>query len=149
MEKKAKGLRSTICPVVPDGSSTSGPLRKRIKIGRPGYTVSKSRHWESNQRCLSFTLNFPEIDRNAQPRHRFMSAYEQKVESPPDRRYQYLLVAAEPYETVAFKVPNEPLDRREGMFVSHWDGEEKTLTLTLYFVDPKEEGEMNEGDLVV
>ena len=32
-----------------------------------------------------------------------MAAYEQKVE-PPDRRWQYLLFAAEPYETIAFKV---------------------------------------------
>ena len=37
------------------------------------------------------------------PRHRFMAAYEQKVE-PPDRKWQYLLFAAEPYETIAFKV---------------------------------------------
>jgi len=32
-----------------------------------------------------------------------MSAYEQKME-PPDKRWQYLLFAAEPYETIAFKV---------------------------------------------
>ena len=32
-----------------------------------------------------------------------MSAYEQKVE-PPDRKWQYLLFAVEPYETIAFKV---------------------------------------------
>ena len=32
-----------------------------------------------------------------------MAAYEQKVE-PPDRKWQYLLFAAEPYETIAFKV---------------------------------------------
>ena len=35
-----------------------------------------------------------------------MSAYEQKIE-PPDKKWQYLLFAAEPYETIAFKVdPN-------------------------------------------
>jgi hypothetical protein len=32
-----------------------------------------------------------------------MSAYEQRVE-PPDRKWQYLLFAAEPYETIGFKV---------------------------------------------
>ena len=37
------------------------------------------------------------------PRYRFMAAYEQRME-PPDRRWQYLLFAAEPYETIAFKV---------------------------------------------
>ena len=32
-----------------------------------------------------------------------MSAYEQRIE-PPDRSWQYLLFAAEPYETISFKV---------------------------------------------
>lgn len=36
-----------------------------------------------------------------------MSAYEQRIE-PPDRRWQYLLMAAEPYETIAFKVGSDP-----------------------------------------
>ena len=45
----------------------------------------------------------PEIADGVIPRHRFMSAYEQKIE-PPDRKWQYLLFAAEPYETIAFKV---------------------------------------------
>ena len=35
-----------------------------------------------------------------------MSAYEQKVEAP-DRNYQFVLFAAEPYETIAFKIPNK------------------------------------------
>jgi len=34
-----------------------------------------------------------------------MSAYEQRIE-PPDRSWQYLLFAAEPYETISFKVRN-------------------------------------------
>ena len=34
-----------------------------------------------------------------------MSAYEQRIE-PPDKKWQYLLFAAEPYETIAFKVIN-------------------------------------------
>ena len=48
-------------------------------------------------------VDYPEIAEGIQPRHRFMSAYEQKME-PPDRKWQYLLFAAEPYETIAFKV---------------------------------------------
>lgn len=32
--------------------------------------------------------------------HRFMSAFEQRVETPPDGNYQFLLFAAEPYETI-------------------------------------------------
>ena len=52
------------------------------------------------------------------PRHRFMSAYEQKKEAC-DRAYQYLLFAADPYEVVAFKIPNMEVDRSDNFF-SHW-----------------------------
>ena len=55
---------------------------------------------------ISFFLiqvDYPEIVDGIGPRHRFMAAYEQKVE-PPDKKWQYLLFAAEPYETIAFKV---------------------------------------------
>ena len=52
---------------------------------------------------LYLQVDYPEIVDGIVPRHRFMSAYEQRVE-PPDRQWQYLLFAAEPYETIAFKV---------------------------------------------
>jgi splicing factor 3A subunit 2 len=119
------------------GSSTivQPPAQKKVRIGRPAYQVFKSRDADTHQRCLSFELSVPEISEGLQPRHRFMSAFEQRVETPPDRRYQYLLFAAEPYETVAFKIPNEAIDKEPGRFVTHWDAEEKKFTVTLYFVD--------------
>lgn len=120
------------------GMPTHYPLQpkpKKIRIGRPAYQVFKSRDTDTNQRCLSFELQYPEIEEDLQPRHRFMSAFEQRMESPPDRRYQYLLFAAEPYETVAFKIPNEPIDRGEERFVTHWDAEDKKFTLSLYFLE--------------
>ncbi|KAL3927012.1 MAG: hypothetical protein SGBAC_013253 [Bacillariaceae sp.] len=118
----------------------SMPVPKKPRIGRPAYQVFKSRDGDTNQRCLSFELSFPEIAEDLQPRHRFMSAFEQRVEAPPDRRYQYLLFAADPYETVAFKVPNEPIDKEPGRFVTNWDSDEKKFTLTMYFQkDPARE----------
>ena len=48
-------------------------------------------------------IEYPEIEEGTAPRHRFMSSIEQKVE-PWDKRYQYLLFAAEPYEVISFKV---------------------------------------------
>ena len=61
--------------------------RNVIKIGRPGYKVTKARDLTSNQRSLLFEVDYPEAEDGAQPRHRFMSAYEQKVEAP-DKGYQ-------------------------------------------------------------
>jgi splicing factor 3A subunit 2 len=109
--------------------------RSVVRIGRPAYQVYKSRHPETNQRCLSFEIQYPDIENNLQPRHRLMSSFEQRIEVPPDRRYQYLLFAAEPYETVAFKIPNEPIDKEHEKFVTYWDIETKRFTLTLHFVE--------------
>jgi splicing factor 3A subunit 2 len=122
------------------------PKAKKIRIGRPAYQVFKSRDADTNQRCLSFELQYPEIEQDLQPRHRFMSAFEQRVESPPDRRFQYLLFAAEPYETVAFKIPNEPIDKGEDRFVTHWDADDKKFTLTLYFLENAGQHEESKTD---
>jgi len=140
MEKRARECMPAPLTTPGAGASASTKRAPRVRIGRPGYQITKSRDPETDQRCLSFELHYPELDDPdaVQPRHRFMSAYEQRVESPPDRRYQYLLVACDPYETVAFKVPNEAIDRREGRFVTNWDREGKRFTLTFYFVNPEE-----------
>ena len=64
-----------------------------------------------------------------------MSTFEQRVEAA-DKTYQFLLFACEPYETVAFKVPNEPLDKREGAFFTNWDASTNTFTLRMSLADP-------------
>jgi splicing factor 3A subunit 2 len=136
-------------------TATVTTRQRPIRIGRPAYQVFKSRDAETNQRCLSFELHYPELDVDRiQPRHRFMSAFEQRVEPPPPpplsygsqqqqhhnsaaarKQYQYLLFAAEPYETIAFKIPNEPMDQGPDRFVTHWDTETKRFTLTLHFLE--------------
>jgi splicing factor 3A subunit 2 len=42
---------------------------------------------------------------------------------------QYLLFAADPYETIGFKIPNLKIDKSEGRFFSNWDKDGKTFTL--------------------
>lgn len=78
-------------------------VKRFVRIGRPGYKVTKQRDPDSGQHSLFFQVDYPEVAEGIRPRHRFMSAYEQRME-PPDRQWQYLLFAAEPYETIAFKV---------------------------------------------
>ncbi|BDA46315.1 Splicing factor 3A subunit 2 [Coccomyxa sp. Obi] len=106
-------------------------VKKTVKIGRPGYRVTKQYDPEADQRSLLFQIEYPEIDDGEKPRHRFMSAYEQKKEAW-DKAYQYLLFAAEPYEVVAFKVPNMEVDRTDRFF-SHWDADSKVYSLQLPF----------------
>lgn len=107
-------------------------MRKFIKIGRPGYRVTKQREPDSGQQSLLFQIDYPEIADNIMPRHRFMSAYEQKVE-PPDRNWQYLLFAAEPYETISFKVPSREVDKSETKFWTMWNKETKQFFLQFAF----------------
>lgn len=64
-------------PAVPEG-----PKKRGIKIGRPKYRVAKQWDPERQQRSLRFEVEYPEIEEGLQPRHRFMSAYEQRLEAP-------------------------------------------------------------------
>ena len=115
------------------------PIKKGgVKIGRPGYRVTKQFDPEKNQRSLLFQIEYPEIassssdsSTSAAPRHRFMSCFEQRKEAP-DRAWQYVLFAAEPYETIAFKVPNAEVERGEDFFV-HWDSDAKIFSVQLPF----------------
>jgi len=128
-------------PVQPAPQKAGVDIKKFVKIGRPGYRVTKQRDAENGQQSLLFEVDYPEIAEGVVPRHRFMSAYEQKVE-PPDRKWQYLLFAAEPYETISFKVPSREVDKSEGRFWSHWNKETKEFFLQFSFklIDPAKQG---------
>ena len=132
--RQAKDSKETV--IVPQ-QKVKAPKKKVIKIGRPGYKVVKQKDPETNQKSLLFEIDFKEIDPTFVPKHRFMSAYEQKQEVP-DQKYQYLLFAAEPYETIAFKIPNMDIDRSEGKFYCHWDKEKTSYTLQIYFKEKVE-----------
>ncbi|XP_039042873.1 splicing factor 3A subunit 2-like [Hibiscus syriacus] len=119
-------------PAQPQPHKRKVSVRKTVKIGRPGYRVTKQYDPETKQRSLLFQIEYPEIEDNAKPRHRVMSSYEQRVQ-PFDRRYQYLLFAAEPYEIIAFKVPSTEIDKSTPKFFSHWDPDSKMFTLQVYF----------------
>jgi len=153
-------------PVLPLARTKKVHTRKTVKIGRPGYRVTKQIEPDTQQRSLLFQasaaagpgrwvhvfelrcaacsgarvrcgarplratlawppcsarphavrvigrsrpthvrapranpprpqVEYPEIEEGLQPRHRFMSAYEQKVDAP-DKDFQYVLFAAEP-----------------------------------------------------
>lgn len=115
------------------------PIKKTVKIGRPGYRVTKQFDMNTQQRSLLFQVEYPEIEEGIKPRHRFMSAYEQRVETA-DKGVQYLIFAAEPYENIAFKIPNNEVDRTDGHMFTHWDPDAKVFSLQFYFARPREHG---------
>lgn len=118
------------------------PQKKKVepirmpKIGKPGYRVTKMRDPTTNQRSLLFQIEYPKIDENFQPRHRFMSSFEQRIE-PRDKNWQYLLFAAPPYDTIAFKIPNlevekDPESKTGYKIYWNWDRDKLVYTVRLF-----------------
>ncbi|KAH8808334.1 hypothetical protein F5884DRAFT_791883 [Xylogone sp. PMI_703] len=115
------------------------PVRKNVvKIGRPGYKITKTRDPVTRQQGLLFQLQYPEISPDVEPKVRFMSAYEQKIEDP-DKNFQYMLVAAEPYETCGFKLQAREVDRTNDRFWTWWDSDLKEFWVQVLFKTEREE----------
>lgn len=117
-------------PTVPAPQKRTA-VAKTVSIGRPGYRVTKQFDATVKQRSLLFQVEYPEVEESVAPRHRFMSSFEQRKETT-DRKYQYLLFNAAPYEVIAFKVPNLEVDKSDKFF-THWDPDAKIFSLQLPF----------------
>ncbi|KAI1415556.1 hypothetical protein F5Y13DRAFT_156277 [Hypoxylon sp. FL1857] len=118
----------------------AGMVRRNIvKIGRPGYKITKIRDQVTRQQGLLFQLQYPEIGQGVTPKVRFMSAFEQRVEEPPDKNFQYMLVAAEPYETCGFKLQAREIDRSADRYWTWWDADLKEFWVQVMFLTEREE----------
>ena len=65
-----------------DSTAVGAPKRGRdsvVKIGRPGYRVTKQRCPKTKEKSLLLQVEFPSVDKGCKPAYRVMSAYEQKV----------------------------------------------------------------------
>ena len=116
-------------------ATSAGPRKfeapKYTKIGRPGYRVSKVQDPETMERGFLFEIDFPQIATDSRPHFRIMSAYEQKMEAP-DADYQYFLIAAEPYETICFKIPNTEVDRSPDRLFDDWNESKKKYRVQIF-----------------
>lgn len=110
-------------------------IKKTVRIGRPGYRVTKQFDAETGTRGLLFQIEYPEIEEGTKPRHRVMSSYEQRKE-PWSKEWQYLLFAAEPYEVIAFKIPSYEVEKHPEKLFTHWDPDNKVYSLQLPFKAP-------------
>jgi len=106
--------------------------KKFVKIGFPGYKVTKQRDPATHQNSLLFQIDYPEIVEGVTPKHRFMSAFEQKQEAP-DREFQYVLFAAEPYATIGFKISSREIDTTKGKIWTFFNKEQKKFFLQFHF----------------
>ncbi|KAM0322008.1 hypothetical protein ACHAQA_009750 [Verticillium albo-atrum] len=140
-QKEGKGAidPATGLPAGVSGQGFSvGPRRNLVKIGRPGYKITKVRDPLTRQQGLLFQLQYPDIAPDIEPRWQVMNAFTQRVEDP-DRNFQYLLVAAEPYETCGFKIPARELDKRDDKQFCYWDPDSKEYWVQVMFMSEREE----------
>lgn len=120
------------------GANAVQVKRNVVQIGLPGYKITKTRDPLTRQVGLLFQIQYPQIEKDVEPRVRFMSAYEQKVEEP-DKDYQYLLVAAEPYNICGFKLQAREIDRREDKYWTWFDQDSKEFWIQITFKTDRDE----------
>ncbi|EZG44222.1 splicing factor 3a subunit 2, partial [Gregarina niphandrodes] len=113
-EQANAGGGASVVPMPP----MAAPVPQMPTIGRPGYRVTKLRDPSTKQYGLRFEIHFK--DSSSKPRHRFMSTWEQKVE-PTDSNFQYVVFAAQPYDTIAFRIPTKDIEKNEEKYLVHWD----------------------------
>ncbi|KAI6008347.1 hypothetical protein F5J12DRAFT_828190 [Pisolithus orientalis] len=149
--RAARDAKETQLMVAPTQSSVQRKVF--LKIGRPGYRVTKVRDRDTGKEGMMVQVHLPQIKPGVIPRRRFMSAWEQKRE-PPNKAYQYLIVrlanvstvnvahpfakvAAEPYETIAFRIPareiEDEADDAGYWNWSHWDPDTKQYSFQFMF----------------
>jgi splicing factor 3A subunit 2 len=87
--RAARDAKDTQLMIAP----TQSNIQRKVflKIGRPGYRVTKVRDRDTGKEGMMVQVHLPQIKGDVLPRRRFMSAWEQKRE-PPNKAYQYLIV---------------------------------------------------------
>ncbi|KAK2964407.1 putative Splicing factor 3A subunit 2 [Blattamonas nauphoetae] len=108
---------------------------KKKAMMTPEYRIYKTKDPATKHYTLKIEIEYRDIAEGIQPRYRIMSSYEQKVE-PVDSRYQYLVFAAHPYDTIAIKIPNYEIERKDAN-PSFSMGDDKIFTFTISFSTPK------------
>lgn len=111
--------------------NTTLQSKSTIKIGKPGYKITKLRDSDSKM-VVVFEIEYHEMSKGFTPKHRIVSTYEQKVE-PKDDSFQYIVFAAEPYENIGFKIPNEDLDMSDDKHRVIWDSVKLVYSVMLTY----------------
>lgn len=104
------------------------------KIGNPKYRVSKIRDPVTLNKGLLFIFKLDKIKSGITPQYKLMSCYEQKKE-PVDVNYRYLILSAEPYQNVCFKIPGSAIDMSPKRLWDYWDPDTKEYCIQLFYLN--------------
>ncbi len=132
------------------------PRKVFLKIGRPGYRVTKIRDPDTRKEGLLVLVHLPNIKDGVIPRRRFMSAWGAEKGASQQGlpvldcallvRFSCVVslrssqVAAEPYETITFRIPAREIEDEDedttGWNWTHWDPDTKQYNFQFMFRSP-------------
>ena len=98
----------------------------------------KEKDFMSHKKKIKFEIDYPFIKNNITPQFRIMSELEVNTQKNgknenEENKYHYVVFAAEPYENIAVRIPNLPLDYNIEKHFSYWDDGKKIFYLTLNY----------------
>lgn len=117
---------------------------KYVKIGMPAYRITKEKDYMTHKKKIKFEIEYPLIKDKITPQFRIMSDIEvnsqknkeegnNENDKEEENKYHYVVFAAEPYENIAVKIPNYPLDYNAEKHFFYWDEAKKIFYLTLNY----------------
>lgn len=103
-------------------------------IGNPVYKFKKIRDPINMNKGLLFVIKLDQLKHGVKPMYKMMSSHDQNKEEP-DTNYQYLVVTAEPYKNIAFKIPSGSIDTSKERFWDYWDQDNKEYCIQFYYLN--------------
>ena len=126
IEKRQNGLTSD--------SNIDKNIKKRYwkSIGKPQYKAIKIRDEETSKKGLLFVLKLDKIKSDVTPAYKFVSNKEFSGGKDNDTSFQYLVISTEPYENIAFKIPNTSSIISNKTW-DYWDVDTKEYCLQFFY----------------
>ncbi|TID31377.1 hypothetical protein CANINC_000006 [Pichia inconspicua] len=118
------------------GSDKNGKevIQKRYwkKIGKPEYTYKKIRDPISLSKGLLFVFKLDSIKEGIKPMYKLQPSHLPESDQN-DESHQYLILSAEPYTNLAFKIPGDSIDQTRDHLWDYWDQDNKEYCVQFFF----------------
>ena len=101
-----------------------------VRIGNPDYKINVDEK-EAAHPIIKIEVDYQGIITNQKPSFRLANPFEQKMEKP-DQEFNYLLIAANPYNTICVKIPNAE-DTEAFHIEPFWDSKTLKYILIIYY----------------
>eukprot|EP00127_Corallochytrium_limacisporum_P006444 Clim_evm34s227 gene=Clim_evmTU34s227 len=108
-------------------------IRSFKRIGKPQAEVTRLHDATTDQRGFLFQVYFPSIATEVIPQMRIVSAFEAGRQEDP--KWQYVVFAAEPYQSIGFRVPAGTfMEKGSPKYIESWDNVGKRYCVQLMYI---------------